>query len=310
MHTDQPAKNVSRMRYGELSFLRYRADGWDGWVLESWSGFAGFADLDAWLSDRGCQEPVLEVPCRTITRAVTPLGTVYAKLMRAQNDGVLRKNELFSKFKWMFYPSRGRGIVLRTAAMLSLGHNCPVPVLGLRRRHGLRLPEDLLVATELTDPTVEARLREAAGDSAARAAILETCGRELASLHADRFIHGDFLPRNVCLSRDGTTFSFLDNDRTHRWPCTPPFHFLRRNLTQFCFNLWLTAESPDPGEADTFISAYAAAAGWDGRRTQAERRRIHQANTRRWNKTAGRELKRKRQLAAAAASGAAGAPRA
>ena len=60
MHTDQPAKNVSRMRYGELSFLRYRADGWDGWVLESWSGFAGFAELDAWLSDRGCHPPFTE----------------------------------------------------------------------------------------------------------------------------------------------------------------------------------------------------------------------------------------------------------
>lgn len=283
-----------RRQFGHFSFLRYRQQGWDGWLLESWQDADFLDNLDAWLADSSVQERILEVPCRTITRTATTHGVVYAKLMRAQNDGVLRKNELFSKFKWMFYPSRGRNIVVNTAQMLSLGHSCPVPVLGLRRRHGLHLPEDLLVATELTDPTVEQRLAEA-DSMEERAAILTICGQRLAQLHADRFVHGDFLPRNVCLSLDGTTLSYLDNDRTYRLPCRSCFHLQRRNLTQFCFNLWLNAQKPSLDESNVFIEAYAKTACWSDRRTENEKQRIHNANHLRWQKTAERELRRRQQ---------------
>ena len=290
--------NLQRqLTIGRLAFRRFHAQGWDGWLNDAWADATELQDIDAWLDDPG-QDIVLEALCRTVARrSIKGHGIVYSKLMRAQNDGVFTKNELFSKFKWKFYPSRAKCILKITARMLDMGHHCPIPVLGIRRKRLAELPTDLFVSTELTDPTVEERLKNATDDGERRE-LLAICGRELARFHADGFIHGDFLPRNTCLSMDNATLSYLDNDRTRHWPRTPFFHFQRRNLTQFCFNLYVLAQSDSPELPEAFIDAYAAAASWPEQRLKDEKRMIFAQNARRWSATASRELKAARAASA------------
>ena len=286
-----------QLTIGRLAFRRFHAQGWDGWLNDAWADATELQTVDAWLDEPG-QDIVLETLCRTVARrSIKGHGIVYSKLMRAQNDGVFTKNELFSKFKWKFYPSRAKCILKTTARMLERGHHCPIPVLGIRRKRLAELPTDLFVATELTDPTVEKRLKDASDDGE-RKELLSVCGRELARFHADGFIHGVFLPRNACLSRDNSTLSYLDNDRTRHWPRTPLFHFQRRNLTQFCFNLYVLARSDSPELPEAFIDAYASAAHWSEARLRNEKRMIFAQNARRWSATASGELKAARAASA------------
>lgn len=281
----------SQLSIGHMAFLRFHAQGWNGWLNNAWADVEAFQDIGKWLGIQR-DDIVLDTRCRTIFRETIPShGMVYAKLMRAQNDGVFSKNELFSKFKWKFYPSRAKCILKTTALMLAKGHHCPIPVLGIRKKTFFHLPKDLFVATALTSPTVEERLKSAANDEE-RISVLSICGRELARLHADGFVHGDFLPRNTCLSKDNGTFSYLDNDRTRHWPHTPVFHFQRRNLTQFCFNLYTLNHSDAPELPTAFIEAYAEAAHWSARRLASEKRTIFTQNARRWAATSARELAR------------------
>lgn len=287
---DNPT-NLHAKTIGSLSFLPFDKQGWKGWRLQSWGDFTPFEELDAWLAEPG-HDVVLDVPCRTIFKQETPAGTIYAKLMRAQNDGVLRKKEWFSMFKWKYYPSRAKCILKTTAEMLACGHNCPMPILGVRRSNGSGLPTDLYVATELADPTVEQRLMDA-GSVQAQKDILAVCGRRLAHFHGDGFVHGDFLPRNTCLDMKNERFSYLDNDRTRRWPNVPIFHFKRRNLTQFCFNLYILNHSDDPELPNTFIQAYADEAKWNEKRFRSEADIIFSQNAQRWKKTAMSELARR-----------------
>ena len=279
-----------QLTIGSLAFLRFHAQGWDGWLNKDWADADAFNDLGAWLESSN-QDIVLDTLCRTVSRrTISGHGIVFSKLMRAQNDGVFTKNELFSKFKWKFYPSRAKCILKTTAKMLAQGHHCPIPVLGIRKKHFSGLPTDLFIATALSDPTVEERLKNASSD-VERKRILSICGRELARFHADGFVHGDFLPRNTCLSMDNTTLSYLDNDRTRHWPRTPFFHFQRRNLTQFCFNLYVLARSDAPELPETLIDAYAEAAQWPEQRLKEEKRAIFTQNARRWSATGSKELK-------------------
>ena len=286
-----PMPNQYRLlTIGHLAFRRFNAQGWNGWLNDAWADAAEFKDINAWLDAPG-QDIVLEALCRTVARrTIENHGVVFSKLMRAQNDGVITKNELFSKFKWKFYPSRAKCILKTTALMLERGHHCPIPVLGIRRKRLAELPTDLFVATALTDPTVEEHLKSASNDSE-RKELLAICGRELARFHADGFVHGDFLPRNTCLSLDNATLSYLDNDRTRHWPRTPLFHFQRRNLTQFCFNLYVLARSDSPELPEALIDAYAATARWSDKRLKKEKQAIFAQNARRWAATSFKELK-------------------
>ena len=109
------------------------------------------------------------------------------------------------------------------------------------------------------------------------------------------FIHGDFLPRNICPDWSNGTVYYLDNDRTKRHAIPQPFFLKRRNLAQFCFNLYLLAEQPVEPLIEAMVEAYAAELGWPDSRRSAETETIKRQVNRRWSLHKTGELRRKHE---------------
>lgn len=280
---------VTSMTKGEMTFAPYCRNGWRGWILEGWQQLPELADLDVWLHDPH-QSVVLEAPCRTISRRETALGPVYVKLMRGGNDGAVRNREIISWLKWTLLPSRGEHILKVTAAMAAHGHRCPTPVLGARCRGRWGYPSELFVSREVIQPTLEECLARAAGPDEQQN-LLAFTAEQLARFHRDNFVHGDFLPRNVCVDSQAGHLYFLDNDRTHHWPFPPPFVRPRRNLAQFCYNLMLLDGSGQSRLPDGFLKAYAEARpDWSLPRRRTEIALVQAQCDCRWKKHGVREL--------------------
>ena len=276
------------LEIGSLQFRRFAADGWKGWVLEG--AEKEFADINLWLSSSP-QKVVLDALCRRVVRHERPGGNLYSKLMWAQNDGALQKKELFSLLKWALGPARSVTILKTTSRMLAKGHLCPQPVLGARllRKSGHHL--NLIVTTEVVAPTIEDVIQK--GSDAEAEVAVRQAGRDLARLHSDHFLHGDYLPRNACFSERGTVF--LDNDKTRLWPFMPPWFLHRRNLEQFIYNLMLQKglEVCHLELPMLFWEAYAEEAGIEERCRKAIFEGIVAKCRKRWENKAKRE---KRQL--------------
>jgi len=212
---------------GESSFLPVNQNGWYGLVAPDFASL--FERLDEWLSQDSAI--ILEAPCRTIRRHQTVQGTLYSKLMRAQNDGAYTRREWFAWLKWALGPSRALHILKISALMLARGHGCAVPVLAVRKRQWNGWHLNLLVTREVPFPTVEQFVTGPSPNEA-----LQASGKALASLHQDGFVHGDYLPRNCCLDAANHRLFFLDNDKTSHWQ-SAPFFLQQRNLEQFAYNL-------------------------------------------------------------------------
>ena len=217
---------------GTLRFSRFDIDGWKGWVCDGFE--KEFEDIGTLLEENS-RNAVVDALCRRVAKHERPGDNYFSKLMWAQNDGALRKKELFSLLKWALGPARSITILKNTSKMLGKGHLCPKPLLGVRqlKKSGHHL--NLIVTTEVTAPTVEDVIQKRSESEAEQA--VRQAGRDLARLHADHFLHGDYLPRNACFSPEGTVF--LDNDKTSSWPFMPPWLLRRRNLEQFTYNLML-----------------------------------------------------------------------
>lgn len=292
MSNSQLSAVKNRFSAGELRFESRCLNGWDTLLLEEWSGYAPFQDLDSWMKEPS-SECVKDTPCRIILKSTTPHGVIYTKYMRAQNDGVIQKNEIFPKLKWTFAPSRAQRILKTTAMMISLGHPCPRPLLGARRRGAFGYPHEIFIAMEVALPTAEDDFYSR--NEAERPDLIRLCGRRLAALHRDGFIHGDFLPRNICPNWKDDNIFFLDNDRTKRHSIQMPFFLKRRNLAQFCFNLYLLAEQPVESLIEAMVDSYAAELGWPDSRRSAENETIKQQVNHRWSLHKTGELRRKHE---------------
>lgn len=257
------------LEIGELKFVKSNVNGWHGWKDANCAD--AFDDIDGWLAADG-RSVVLETPCRTIARHPFLLEgreiNVYSKLMRAQNDGALKKNELFSLAKWALGPSRAIRILKTTSMMISLGHLCPRPLLAVRRKVKNGHHPNLIVTQEITAPTVESIVLNGKSEDVKDAVIAAGC--DLAKLHTDRFLHGDYLPRNTCLE-NGRIF-FLDNDKTSKWFFMPPFSQRRRNLEQFAYNLMLLKglENCNSELPTIFLEAYFATSPRPDSRRQSD----------------------------------------
>ena len=105
----------------------------------------------------------------------------------------------------------------------------------------------------------------------------------------------DFLPRNICPDWSNGTVYYLDNDRTKRHAIPQPFFLKRRNLAQFCFNLYLLAEQPVEPLIEAMVDAYAAELGWSTSRRSAETETIKRQVNRRWSLHKTGELRRKHE---------------
>ncbi|MBP5670933.1 MAG: hypothetical protein J6X49_00960 [Victivallales bacterium] len=271
-------------------FVARCQNGWNVLVAEEWSDFAPFHDLDAWMKEPS-SETVKDTPCRIIIKTSTPNGVIYTKYMRAQNDGVIKKHEIFPKLKWTLAPSRAQRILKTTDAMRALGHPCPAPLLGARKRGAFGYPTEIFIASEITLPTAEDDFYKRSEQD--RPELIRLCGRRLAALHRDGFIHGDFLPRNVCPDWKNDTIFYLDNDRTKQHAIPMPFFLKRRNLAQFSFNLYLLAEQPVEPLIAELVGAYAAELEWSDKRRTTETAVITRQVNLRWEKHKTGELSRK-----------------
>ena len=242
---------------GKSSFQPVSENGWEGLVSPDFAPL--FDRLDEWLTKDSTV--ILEAPCRTIRRHQTDLGTLYSKLMRAQNDGAYTRKEWFAWLKWAFGPSRALHILKVSSLMLAQGHGCAIPVLAVRKRQWNGRHLNLLVTQEVPFPTVEQFVTSPSPQEA-----LRISGEALASLHQDSFIHGDFLPRNCCLDSAHHRLFFLDNDKTSHWRYAP-FFLQQRNLEQFSYNLIrLTGNQDLPFP---FLSAYFESRGFTPSRRAA-----------------------------------------
>ena len=227
--------------------------GWRGFVLEQWQDL--FSRIDDWLASPS--QSILDLPCRRIARHETQKGIVYSKLMWASNDGAIKKHEIFPWLKWGLGSHRALHIWDVSRRMLQNGHLCAEPVLAVRKLQANLRHFNLLVTKEVTSPTIESIVL-AGGKDAENAVI--AAGKDLASLHADHFLHGDYLPRNTCLQNG--KIIFLDNDKSSHWDFSPPFFLKRRNLDQFAYNLLLLSGLDCYRDALSlaFIDAYCQAA--------------------------------------------------
>ncbi|MBQ6471708.1 MAG: hypothetical protein IJJ33_06980 [Victivallales bacterium] len=219
--------SASEVLIGKSRFLPFSQDGWTGLVAPDFTTL--FDRLDKWLTEDSTV--ILEAPCRTIRRHQTTLGSLYSKLMRAQNDGAYTRKEWFAWLKWAFGPSRVLHILKVSSLMMAKGHACAIPVLAVRKRQWSGRHLNLLVTQEVLFPTVEQFVTGASPLEA-----LRLSGEALAALHQDSFVHGDFLPRNCCLDMTHRRLFFLDNDKTSHWRHAP-FFLQQRNLEQFAYNL-------------------------------------------------------------------------
>ena len=259
----------------QFEFEKYSRNGWRGFVRSGWS----FDDVDAWLEE-GSSEVILDALCRKVRRHRTEKGVVYSKLMWAQNDQAIREGLPHKWLKWAFGRSRAVLILKTTSLMTAMGHLCPEPLLAVRKLRANGWHLNLLVTREVSGKTLEEEVLHGAGEAA-----VVRAGRELALLHKDGFVHGDFLPRNTML--DGDRFFFLDNDKSaHRG-----FFFLqRRNLDQFTYNLMylMGTDSCHHELPMAFLESYASTAQWGEERKQAEFARILAKAEKRWQNEACR----------------------
>lgn len=287
-HPESHPKNSTT----SLNFKAFVSDdGWRGLVNDEWADILDIRRIDEWMA-RKDQESLKDVPCRIILKASTAGGIVYTKYMKAQNDGVIKKREIFPKIKWTLNPSRALRILNTTAKMIALGHLAPTPILGARKRMELGYPHEIFIAKEVELDTAEDIFYKA--NDSQKLELMEFCGKTLAMLHRDGFIHGDYLPRNICPDAKNNAMVYLDNDRTKFHRINMPFFLKRRNLAQFSFNLYLLAENPVEHCVKSLVNAYGNELDWKQSKIEGETSIILKQVARRWDKTKFAELKRKR----------------
>ena len=116
-------------------------------------------------------------------------------------------------------------------ALLSAGIGCGEPLLAaISEDASLNYPQ-LFVYKEVPYPNISQWLKNASAEEAIR--IYDMAAEAIATLHNARFVHGDCIPGNICLSDDWRPF-FIDNDRTARSLFILRPWQERRNLVQFC----------------------------------------------------------------------------
>jgi hypothetical protein len=262
-----------------IEALPYAQDGWNGWMESAWMDFAPLQQPDSWLTPQN-GKTILDLPCRRVLRLETPRGAVYAKIMRAGNDGVIKNREWWGLLRWMLLPSRGVHIFHMHQRMLAMGHGCAEPVLGARHRGPWGYPHELFISREVPHDTLEALFPKL--DAIQLETCLRCCAVQLAAFHADGFVHGDCIKRNLCYDMAEEQLYFLDNDRTKRWRNKAPFFLQRRNLAQFCYSLVRDGAEADLTLPTCFLEAYGGQAGWSSRRLEDEKDRIFPPVLKRW----------------------------
>ena len=183
-----------------VRYVPWQADGWRGWLDPA----AGVDPL-ACLADASRAAGRTSRHARTVRLPVAE-SAVFVKTYAAPGG-------------WRAERAFRMGDALARA-----GFGVPHVIVAARRDG-----RGLLVTREVTgDDLLTTFARPAA--LARKRALLRALGAEIGRLHRAGFVHGDLVPPNVRLDRDGG-FVFLDNDRTRRSGVLVWFAG-RRNLVQ------------------------------------------------------------------------------
>ena len=244
-------------------YLPFHSEAWHGVMLEGFEVPGG--NLDGWLAEQAMRA-WLKRPSRWIA-APSEKCPWYVKVLKSASDF----DSLANRLKWQLRPSRMLHTWRISQELQAEGFDCPEIQLAARQRRWepLGWPTDVLVSSPVPGRQVRELLQ---GESPE--AILAAVAAELARFHAAGFAHGDCIPGNLFLQKNGR-LAFIDNDRTmrtHVWDRRPR---IRRNLVQFAFHL-LRRNQVSCDQAQEFLFKYVQYAKWPPDAAERELTRIWQ----------------------------------
>jgi hypothetical protein len=146
-----------------------------------------------------------------------------------------------TSFKDFFRRSKAVRSLLLTERLAALGFSVPVAIGAGEERCANWLRRSFVATLPVHGCPVPIFLRDQldarAGAVSVRhkRALLARLAREIRRLHDLGFIHGDLVPGNIFIAPlpDGAVqFTFMDNDRTRRYPTWVQRRLCRRNLVQ------------------------------------------------------------------------------
>lgn len=245
--------------------VRFRTQGWRGWVHPDWAAQLGQREPLTWL-DQWPGRVVRDRPSAQTRQVQAAGGGLYVKHVRALKDRDRRGLGWWHRLRWALGPSRTMHVMRVTRQLECAGEAAPPIVLAARRRHAGHV-EELLVTGAVEAPTfIEAMRQQATADQLH--ALLAEVGASVARLHRLGFSHGDLIPTNIMIQNGGAVLIYLDNERTRRWWLRTPAKLRRRNLEQMFYRL-----APGLGyrAARVFLESYWRAMGL----SEAQRRREH-----------------------------------
>lgn len=145
----------------------------------------------------------------------------------------------FALVKDMFRQSKAFRSLRQGLALAEAGFNVPVAVAaGEERRFGLLRKAFFVTLAVDGEPVPKflerhlTRVRQMTIKQ--KRESLKGLARQIQRLHELGFVHGDLVPTNIQVTKasSGWRFTFMDNDRTRRYPSWLPQRLWRRNLVQ------------------------------------------------------------------------------
>lgn len=165
------------------------------------------------------------------------------RLRRAGADFYLKiyhRYDLLSAFKDFFRDSKALRALKQGESLRGEGFATPMPVAAGEERNFRFLGRAFLLTVAVEGSPLPLFLQECSltplGVNGLREKreALQQLALEIRRLHQSGFVHGDLIPSNilVCSDESRVTFSYMDNDRTRRYPPWLPQALWRRNLVQ------------------------------------------------------------------------------
>lgn len=279
-----------------------RQDGpWSLWVAsEGWT-----VELWRTVLERIAQQTPSKHPQTALLESGAAPLTYYLKTFYPGTTGGVLKDS--------FRLSKARRAQQMGVDLTAAGFHAPVAIAAGEKRSRRLIECAFVLTTPVAGVSLIEVLQQSAGASRTierqeKLAALRQLAREIRRFHDLGFVHGDLLPTNIFVQRrqgEPWQFSFMDNDRTRRYPQALAQLQFKRNLVQL-------NRMPLPGislqDRMRFLRAYlgadvagkrgAALARWLETKTRQRRwecDRVAGGSFRslmRWDSSPGREVQR------------------
>lgn len=229
--------------------LRVSAHAWSG---ELWQ--AVLSAIGRQLSDCHPQTVRLEF------RDGNPADSLFLKIFHPPSG--------IDAAKDFFRGSKAFRFLRQSVALAEAGFSVPITIAAGEERKGRRLQRAFVLTLAVPGEPAPEFLRNRYGEGSAgltwaeKRFALESLGRQIRRLHGLGFVHGDLVPSNIVVAKEGGgefRFYLMDNDRTRRYPKCLAQSLWKRNLVQL-------NRFPLPGitlqDRMRFFRAYAGRTDW------------------------------------------------